>query len=134
MRGAVLSALGLRVQEHVMRRHYGMVLQQPFKITDPIELHDISLDGTHVCMNKFYWYSKMVQIVPQSLSCFRMNAFRMVMPLSILCTAYSPSLNGTRRIAGPTPLTCGFQKQLKLRSTIGTFQVCISKNEFSDRV
>jgi len=67
MRGAVLSALGLRVQEHVMRRHYGVVLRQPFEIDDPKELHVIALDDRHRCEQKFYWYSKMVQIVAQSL-------------------------------------------------------------------
>jgi hypothetical protein len=71
MRGAVLSALGLRVQEHVMRRHYGVVLQAPFEPNDPKEFFSIGADGRHKCLRKFYWYTKMVRIIPRCLSCFQ---------------------------------------------------------------
>ena len=60
MRGAVMSALGLRVQEHVMRRHYGVVLYRDFEPDDPPALKFLDIDGSWCCNDTFNWYSKMV--------------------------------------------------------------------------
>jgi len=63
MRGAVFSALGMRVPEQILRRHYGLSLARPFEIgKDPTELKYINLAGDEVCGNTFYWYANMVSI------------------------------------------------------------------------
>ena len=62
MRGAVLSALGLQVQEHVMRRHYGVVVSRPWEPDDPFELHFINLEGESMCGRTFKWYAHMVMV------------------------------------------------------------------------
>lgn len=66
MRGAVLSALGMQVQEHVLRRHYGSIIWRPFQFGDPTELHHRDLDGDVLCINAFHWYGRMVIVISKS--------------------------------------------------------------------
>jgi hypothetical protein len=71
VRGAVLSALGMRVHEQVLRRHYGTILWRPFEFGDPTELHQRDLDGELVCTKAFHWYGHMVIVFSPLLLCFQ---------------------------------------------------------------
>jgi len=56
MRGAVLYRLGLKVDERVMRRHYGVCNRREFQAGDPGELKIIGTDGRKMCANVMEWY------------------------------------------------------------------------------
>lgn len=60
MRGAVCYELGLKVGEHVMRRHYGVVYFVPFVEGHPPHLKQVLLDGKEYCDNVFNWVAKKV--------------------------------------------------------------------------
>ena len=55
MRGAVLHQLGMKVDERVMRRHYGLTLQRKFKASDPSRLKVIANDGVEMCDDVMEW-------------------------------------------------------------------------------
>jgi hypothetical protein len=68
MRGAVLYELGLKVGEHCMRRHYGIVLSVPFlQGQHPPHRKSIHFDGLEYCTGVFDWLSKMVQMLSMEL-------------------------------------------------------------------
>ena len=61
MRGAILYELGLKVGEHVMRRHYGHSRNMPFEGKDPLNLkYTDRFDGKDMCLGVFSWFSKKV--------------------------------------------------------------------------
>jgi len=64
MRGAVLQKMGLNfVKERVMRRHYGVSHNRPFKHgMDPISLKDTNAAGTVVCRSVMKWYVNKVYL------------------------------------------------------------------------
>lgn len=72
MRGAVLSELGLRVGEHLMRRNYGVLYNNLFSAGDPVHRKFIDVDGLAYCKDYFDWFASMVR-VPFWSSSFTQN-------------------------------------------------------------
>lgn len=62
MRGAVLYQLGLKVDERVARRHYGLATARLFSAGDPIANKSLGNDGLEWCNNVMKWQVKMVLI------------------------------------------------------------------------
>jgi hypothetical protein len=61
MRGAVMSELGLKVSEHIMRRHYGIQTNIPFKEGEhPQDLKILKVNGLYYCSRVFKWLTQMV--------------------------------------------------------------------------
>ena len=61
MRGAVMSELGLKVSEHIMRRHYGIQTNIPFKEGEhPEELKILKVNGLYYCSRVLRWLTQMV--------------------------------------------------------------------------
>jgi len=56
MRGAVLHQLGMKVDERVMRRHYGVRIQREFEAGDPSRFKVIGHDGVEMCSDVMEWY------------------------------------------------------------------------------
>ena len=56
-----MSELGLKVSEHIMRRHYGIETQIPFKEGEhPEELKVLYVDGKYFCRRAMEWLTQMV--------------------------------------------------------------------------
>jgi len=63
MRGAVLYRLGLKVDERVMRRHYGVQIDQIFiDGVHPEEFKEIGNDGTTWCTKTMRWLARKVDL------------------------------------------------------------------------
>jgi hypothetical protein len=60
MRGAVLYQLGLKVDERIMRCHYGVEMQRLFGKSDPERLKVLGNDGLEWCNGVMKWYVKKV--------------------------------------------------------------------------
>ena len=62
MRGAILYRLGLKVGEHVMRRHYGNWVARRFiEGKDPSNLrYTDHCDGQDMCNKVFMWFTRKV--------------------------------------------------------------------------
>lgn len=62
MRGAILSEVGLSVDEHLLRRSYGTVINKRFDqlIDPPAELLFTNLDGLDYCRLVMHWFAKKV--------------------------------------------------------------------------
>ena len=56
MRGAVLHQLGMKVDERVMRRHYGVRMKREFEAGDPSRFKVIGNDGVEMCDDVMKWY------------------------------------------------------------------------------
>jgi hypothetical protein len=60
----VLYALGLKVGEHYMRRHYGVVYDTLFvEGQHPSHLKQTHIDGLEYCTGVFDWVAKMVHVL-----------------------------------------------------------------------
>jgi hypothetical protein len=55
-----MSALGLRIRERVMRRHYGLVLCREFRPGDPSHLKYLDKEGIPRCDKALTWFAEMV--------------------------------------------------------------------------
>lgn len=55
MRGAVLYQLGLKADERVMRRHYGLRVVRLFRNGDPSRLKVVGNDGLDWCKDVMKW-------------------------------------------------------------------------------
>ena len=107
MRGAVLSALGLKVHGHIMRFHYGHIIQRPFKPEDPKALSFVNPAGIVSCNQVFWWFAEMVS---HSLFEFyltsRAKRFYRTPKRNATCKECFPKQNG-RADALNSPLVCG---------------------------
>jgi len=60
MRGAVIYGVGLKVDVHRMRRHYGIALKRLFQEGHREDLKSVGHDGRTYCTNTMEWKVKKV--------------------------------------------------------------------------